>query len=308
MRENPEISIIVPVYNCEPYIEECLKSISNQAFKDFEALIVNDGSTDNSENIIMDFIKKDDRFKLLTKKNGGQSSARNLGLRCAKGKYIAFLDSDDFIKPEFFEKLHTRAEENKLDIVMSGIEVHNEITGEITADDPYFSLLCFNENFDNKIFDYNSCLDFIFRICVVPWNKLYKRRFLNKNNLRFIEGLNFEDNVFFLEAFLKAQRVEIVQEALVCYRFFSLTSYSRTNDKQDFKKLDFFKIVKLQEKILKQNDLYEALKENFEKHKAGTLNYWYKKITYPKAKIIYFALLKLDEIYNKTKMFIFSKK
>ncbi len=308
MNKNPEISIIVPVYNCELYIEECLKSISNQTFKDFEALIVNDGSNDGSENLIIDFINKDDRFKLLTKKNGGQSSARNLGLKCAKGKYVAFLDSDDFIKPDFFEKMHAQAEEKNLDIVMAGIEVHNEITGEITDCDPYFSLKCFDENFDNKIFNYKDCFDFLFRICVVPWNKLYRRNFLNKNNLRFIEKLNFEDNVFFLEAFLKAENVGIIRNALVCYRFFSLTSYSRANDKQDFKKLDFFKIIDLQEKVLKQNELYKTLRENFEKHKAGTLNYWYKKITYPQAKVIYFARLKLDELYNKCKMFIFSKK
>ena len=129
-----------------------------------------------------------------------------------------------------------------------------------------------------------------------------------ERNLRFIEKLNFEDNVFFLEAFLKAQNVGIVRDPLVCYKFFSLTSYSRANNEQDFKKLDFFKIVKLQEKILKQNGLFETLKENFEKHRIGTLNYWYKKITYPKAKAIYFTFLKFDEIVKECKIFIFQKK
>ncbi len=308
MSKNPEITIIVPVYNCEIYIEECLKSISAQTFENFEALIINDGSDDNSETLIMNYVDKDSRFKLLTKENGGQSSARNLGLRCAKGKYIAFLDSDDTIKPDFFEKLYAQAEEKNLDMVMSGIETHNELTSEIRTDDPYFSLLCFDENFDNKVFSFKDCFDFIFRICVVPWNKLYRKKFVTQNNLKFTEKLNFEDNVFFLEAFLKAERVGIIRDPLVCYKFFSLTSYSRANNKQDFKKLDFFKIVKLQEKILKQNKLYETLKENFEKHKVGTLNYWYEKITNSKAKAIYFTLLKLDEIYNKCKVFIFRKK
>lgn len=308
MSKNPEITIIVPVYNCEIYIEECLKSISAQTFENFEALIINDGSDDNSETLIMNYVDKDSRFKLLTKENGGQSSARNLGLRCAKGKYIAFLDSDDTIKPDFFEKLYAQAEEKNLDMVMSGIETHNELTGEIRTDDPYFSLLCFDENFDNKVFSFKDCFDFIFRICVVPWNKLYRKKFVTQNNLKFTEKLNFEDNVFFLEAFLKAERVGIIRDPLVCYKFFSLTSYSRANNEQDFKKLDFFKIVKLQEKILKQNKLYETLKENFEKHKVGTLNYWYEKITNSKAKAIYFILLKLDEIYNKCKVFIFRKK
>ncbi len=308
MRKNPEISIIVPVYNCEIYIEECLESIKSQTFENFEALIVNDGSSDNSEKIIMDFIQKDDRFKLITKKNGGQSSARNLGLRCAKGKYIAFLDSDDYIKPDFLEKLYAEAEEKNLDIALCGIETHNENTGEITTNDPYFSLLCFDKNFDNKIFNYKDCLDFLFRICVVPWNKLYKKKFLEKNQIKFTEKLSFEDNLFFLELFLKAERVGIIREALICYRFCSLTSHSRANNKQDFRKLDFFKIMKLQEKVLKENNLFEILKEKFEQHKIGTLNYWYNKITYTPAKVIYFILLKFEELYKKCYMFIFQKK
>ena len=308
MKKEPEITIIVPVYNCEKYILECLESIASQTFDDFEALIVNDGSNDNSENHIMNFVDKDNRFKLLTKENGGQSSARNLGLRCAKGKYIAFLDSDDTIKPDFFEKLHKEAEDKNLDMIISGIEVHNEKTDEKILNDPYFSLLCFDDNFDGKVFDHRECLEFIFRICVVPWNKLYKRDFLKQNKLKFIEGLNFEDNVFFLEAFLAAQRVGIVREPLVSYRLFSDTSYSRTNGEQDFKKLDFFKIVKLQEEILHKNNLSEMLKDKFENHRAYTLHYWYNKTTYKPVKTLYYLYLKFDEIYRELKMFIFHKK
>ena len=308
MKKEPEITIIVPVYNCEKYILECLESISSQTFGDFEALIINDGSDDNSENLIMNFVDKDNRFKLLTKENGGQSSARNLGLRCAKGKYVAFLDSDDTIKPDFFEKLHKEAENKNLEMVFSGIEVHNEKTDEKILNDPYFSLLCFNDSFDDKVFSYRECLEFIFRICVVPWNKLYRRDFLKQNKLKFIEGLNFEDNVFFLEAFLKAERLGIIREPLVSYRLFSDTSYSRTNGEQDFKKLDFFKIVKLQEEILRKNNLSEVLKDKFENHRAYTLHYWYNKATYKPVKILYYFYLKFDEIYREVKMFIFHKK
>ena len=160
----PCVSIIIPVYNCEKYVLECLKSIACQTFGNFEALVVNDGSDDNSENIIMNFVDKDNRFKLLTKENSGQSSARNLGLRLAKGKYIAFLDSDDTIKPDFFEKLYKEAEEKELDVAISGIEVDNQKTGEKIFDDPYFSLICFGDSFENKVFTYKECLEFIFRI------------------------------------------------------------------------------------------------------------------------------------------------
>ena len=180
MKENPEITIIIPVYNCELYIEECLESVAGQTFENFEALVVNDGSNDASEEIIMNFVNKDSRFKLLTKENGGQSSARNLGLRCAKGKYIAFLDADDYIKPDFFEKLYAQAEEKNLDMAISGIKVLNVKTCKEIYDDPYFSLLYFDDSFDDKVFNYKECLEFIFRICVVPWNKLYRRDFLKQ--------------------------------------------------------------------------------------------------------------------------------
>ena len=102
----PEISIIVPVYNAENYLDNCIKSILNQTFEDFELILVNDGSTDKSSHICNYYKKIDSRIKLINKKNGGVSSARNKGLEVAIGKYIGFVDSDDYIHPKMYETLY----------------------------------------------------------------------------------------------------------------------------------------------------------------------------------------------------------
>ena len=115
----PIVSVIVPVYNSEKYLTEALNSLEEQTFKNFEVIIVNDGSTDNSEKIIKDFVNKNSNFKLINQKNMGPGYAKNTGIRYSKGKYIAFLDSDDFFAPNFLEILYNLAVENKADIAFS---------------------------------------------------------------------------------------------------------------------------------------------------------------------------------------------
>ena len=112
-----KISVIIPVYNCEKFIEKCLQSLVNQTLTDIEIILVNDGSTDNSQKIIEKF--SDTRIKLINKKNGGQSSARNVGLDVANGEYIGFIDSDDWVDSDFFEKLYNTAKKYNADISIS---------------------------------------------------------------------------------------------------------------------------------------------------------------------------------------------
>ena len=114
--KNPEISIIIPVYNVEPYIRRCLDSIKAQTFTDFEAIIVDDSSPDGSIKIAMEFVASDSRFKIVTRENGGLSAARNTGIEHSVGRYIAFIDSDDFIAPTYLEKLYNACEENNADM------------------------------------------------------------------------------------------------------------------------------------------------------------------------------------------------
>ncbi len=113
-----KVSVIVPIYNVEKYLRKSLDSLANQTINDYEVILVNDGSTDNSQSIIDEYVEKYSVFKGFKKENGGMSSARNFGLKYAKGEYIAFVDSDDFVELNFLEKLYDKAKKDKSDVVI----------------------------------------------------------------------------------------------------------------------------------------------------------------------------------------------
>ena len=276
----PKVSVIIPIYNSEKYLEKCLKSLQNQTLKEIEIICINDGSNDSSLDIIKKFTVNDKRFLVLDEKNYGQSHARNQGLKVASGDYIGFLDADDWAENNMFEALYNTATKLDSDIVMSSIITHDYINNRVTCEDPYLSLKCFDESFDNRNFYWNDCKDFLFRICVTPWNKLIRRNKL----VFFPENINFEDNVFTLNLLLTCS-ISLNRTPLVNYRRGSDTSYTFSN--QDYKKLDFFKIIDLERKLLKEKKVYEEIKEYFEKSSQNTLKYWYKKLSNPITKLKY---------------------
>lgn len=272
-----KVSVIIPVYNTSKYLKECLDSLINQTLSDIEIICVDDGSTDMSLEILNDYAAKDQRVKILSQENQGQSVARNFGIKVAKGEYIGFIDSDDWADYHMFENLYNNAKTYDSDISMCSITLCDEKTGEYTTNDPYLTLDLFPESLENRSFTYKNTLDFIFRICVVPWNKIFRREFLINNGLSFIEGLNFEDNVFNLQTIVEAKNISLIKEPLVYYRRASETSY--TFGKSEYKKLDFFKIFEIEEKFLKEKGLYQDLEDYFLLTKKNTLVYWYKKLT-----------------------------
>ena len=121
-----QITVILPVYNVEKYLKQCLDSIVNQTFKDFECLCVNDGSTDNSLSILQEYAQKDKRFKIITQKNGGTSVARNTGIKHTNTKYLTFIDSDDWITENYLEILYNKIEETNADIVRASYKFYFE--------------------------------------------------------------------------------------------------------------------------------------------------------------------------------------
>lgn len=176
-----KVSIIIPVYNTEKYLDKCINSLINQTIKELEFIFVNDGSPDNSVNIIKKYQAKDKRIKLLNKENGGQASARNLGLQKAKGEYIAFLDSDDYVKEDIYETLYNRAKKDDLDIVICNnflvypdkiIKSENNITKE-----------------KEKIILPREYI----MLSPGPCDKLIKRTYLESQNFKFPEGIIYED-------------------------------------------------------------------------------------------------------------------
>ncbi|MGL5357206.1 MAG: glycosyltransferase [Cetobacterium sp.] len=189
-----KVSVIVPVYNVEKYLDKCLKSIVNQTLKDIEIIIVNDGTKDNSEEIILKYEKKDKRIKYYKKENGGLSDARNYGLEKSTGEYISFIDSDDFIDSDMLEKMYNNAKENESDIIVCGFK------------SVYESGIKRTEKKYDKI-KFKDILEISF-----AWNKIYNHSFLKTLNFRFPVGKHFEDMYCIPELAIKTSKITSISE------------------------------------------------------------------------------------------------
>ena len=209
----PRLSIIVPIYNVEKYLSRCIESILNQTFKDFELILVNDGSTDNCKEICEKYKRMDSRIIVANKKNGGLSSARNLGIDISKGDYIGFVDSDDFIDVHMYEILLNTINAYDSDIVICDYYKVNEY------DIKKYEKMKSN-NKDINVENINN-IDAIERIItrdikiVVAWNKIYKRSLFD--NLRYKEGVICEDEFLAHRIFYKCNKVSIINQKLYYY-------------------------------------------------------------------------------------------
>lgn len=158
-----KISVIVPVYNVKKYLPKCLDSIIAQSLKEIEIICVNDGSTDGSDKILNEYANKDNRIKIINRKNGGLSAARNTAIPYAKGKYIGFVDSDDYIEPAMYELMYYNAEHFASQMVICAVHKIDDTTGIVFDDDPYYTLGYFPKTLDGKVFTHYDTKDF-FRI------------------------------------------------------------------------------------------------------------------------------------------------
>lgn len=215
-----EISIIVPVYNVEKYLEKCINSILNQSFEDFEIIIVNDGSTDSSGEIANSLLTRDNRIKVINKENGGLSTARNAGLDVANGNYIGFIDSDDTISPQMYERLYKNIKDTDKDISMCRmLRVEKDkqyptkdfIGKEVLSSDECLKLL-----FLNKI-DQSVC------------NKLFKKKLFQ--DLRFPEGKINEDFSILYRLFNRSMQIGYISKLdyIYYYRSNSITKSNISN-------------------------------------------------------------------------------
>ena len=209
----PAISVIVPIYNVEKYLPQCLDSIIRQTFSNIEIICVNDGSTDNSSEILADYAQKDSRIKIVDKKNGGLSSARNAGMKVATGEFISFIDSDDWIDETMLEKLYNNIVFLDTDISICAVHQFDEEKQQLDDTNAYFTLGYFDKSFDNKVFSYIDAKDFLMNVCVMAWNKLYRKSFLDECQAEFPDGLIFEDGPFFFSIFFKTKK------SFYCKRF-----------------------------------------------------------------------------------------
>lgn len=207
------ISIIIPVYNVEKYINECLDSILSQSYGNYEVILVDDGSSDSSPDICRQYCDKDRRFIYLRKENGGASSARNYGLRIAKGEYIYFVDSDDRLCDDCLKKLTDNIGEN--DFIYFGGYTVDEDTGNIANKNYSYKKEYKQGNGQDVAWELFQNKDFHY----VVWLMFFRHDFLEENKIDFVEGIMYEDMIFVYESFVKANRVSHLCENLYYRRF-----------------------------------------------------------------------------------------
>lgn len=210
-----KVSVILCVYNEEQYVRQAIDSVLSQSLEDFELIIVNDGSTDDTLNIINSY--DDSRIRVIDQENIGLGASRNRAMADASGEYVAFLDGDDWFSSDALEKAYSEAKSKDCDITIFQIKYFDDDTGIVSGND-WFDLNSFDESFDDRVFAPDECRDFLFDLSVNACQKLYKSSFLKKSHAKFVEGIYFEDMPFFFEIFLKAQRICIIRKHLYYHR------------------------------------------------------------------------------------------
>ena len=296
----PKMTVIIPVYNTAPYLYRCLNSVINQRLRELEILVVNDGSTDNSLQILEEFAGKDARIKIINQKNQGPSVARNTGLECATGEYVTFLDSDDWFDPIMCYNMYRKALREKSDIVLCSItcvdsqtdqEVGNTYCNEIFLPQKYF----------RQAFSVKDILPDFLSLPVFACSKVYRRAFLEQHRLRFIPHTFMEDNPFFFESFLHAERISALYARFYYYRINRSASTMSSKDERFF---DHIRIFEYDDALLRNSEHWDGIKELFFNSKLRLINLIHEQLI-PQCKKDFFylaqAYLRKDDLQNYDK-------
>ena len=244
------VSVIVPVYNVEKYLAQCLESLVMQTLESIEIIVVNDGSPDNSQAII-------DRYQALfpnkvfsyLKPNGGLGDARNFGLTKAHGQYIGFIDSDDWIEPTMYEKMYSKAIQEESDLVLCDLEYIWEDNDRTLSMSGYVPKL-----------DKPMC-NAVFLAPLFAWNKLYHRSLFDQKDLRYPLRLWYEDLPVTLPLFAKAKNITYVQDTFIHYRQ-RATSIMGSNNSEKLQ--DIFTVLDIVRKYFVENDLLSEFRDEIE--------------------------------------------
>ena len=246
-----KVSVIVPIYNVEKYLEKCINSLLSQTLEDIQIILVNDGSKDNSGNIAKEYEKNNkDRVIYVEKENGGLSDARNYGLKYATGDFIAFLDSDDYIEKNAYEEMYNKAIEENADYVEC--DFIWEFPNKIRVD---------------KQYPYKNKKEMLSFVRVVAWNKLIKRQLIIDNNLEFPKGLRYEDVEFTYKLIPYINKFAYVDKPFIHYvqREGSIANVQNERTAEIFTVLD--EVIE----FYKKNNIYEEYKEELEYNYARYL-------------------------------------
>ena len=227
-----KLSIVIPVYNTEKYLKKCLDSIFSQTFKDFEVICVDDGSTDNS----LEVLKQFPLVRIIKKQNKGSGAARNIALACTKGEYVLFVDSDDWLVDCAFEKLIRSVETFNTDILIFGAFTYSN--GKLRSGS--YGVKKIPKKYLHKVFNKSDFKDEIFKFPSTAWTKLYKRNFLINNNINFQNIRVGQDQIFFVKSMLQANAIAVLNKNLYCYRKKRPGSVTSVKKKTTFSPVDVF--------------------------------------------------------------------
>ena len=302
----PKVSVIIPVYNVEDYLRECLDSVVNQTLKEIEIICVDDGSTDKSLDILLEYAKKDNRITVLKQENLHAGVARNAGLAVARGEYLSFLDSDDFFELNMHEEMYKKAKEDDADVVVCNAQEYDTKTGKYNVCRFPVSPQLFPdkdcvsaEELGDKLFQANSCL---------AWNKLLNASFVCSINLKCAATKSCNDNVFIYGLLTRAQKIVLYNKVFVNYRVNNPNSLQRS--KASSWECVCLAYVALKKKM-QEMDVYEKYRRTFvNKALQSCLYYWStiegeaKQKLYDALQNKYFDLLDIkdygeDYYYNK---------
>lgn len=256
----PKVSVIIPVYNVEKYLPQCLDSVVKQTLKEIEIICVDDGSTDNSLEILKEYAAKDNRITVIAQKNLHAGVARNAGLAIAKGEYLSFLDSDDFFELNMLEETYNIAEKEKTEIVFYQYKKYNNQTGK--TEETQGINISFPISRNNYVVEnVQSIADRLFTICnPMPWNKLLQHKFIKQEQIYF-QSLKASNDVYFsLVSLACANNITLLYKPYVYYRYNRQDSLKNNRDKSP---LNFYDAYKGIYQTLWNKNIYEKYKTTF---------------------------------------------
>ena len=281
----PKVSVIIPVYNTELYLRECLDSVIHQTLREIEIICVDDGSTDRSLEILREYEARDGRFRVLTQPNVNAGAARNRGLDLARGEYLSFLDADDFFEPKMLERAYATARNCGAEILV--YRCNNYITEEDRYTERQNSIEAANipeiQPFPGTAVKGNLFFTFV----GWAWDKLISRRYIQENGLRFQEQRTTNDLYFTYFALAKAQRIITIDEILAHHRIQLLTSLEATREKSwDC----FYKALIALRDGLRREKLYDRYERDFVNYSVRFTLWNLYTISWPKQEVMFYLL------------------
>lgn len=284
----PKVSVVIPVYNVEKYLRECLESVVNQTLKAIEIICVNDGSTDGSLGILNEYAGRDGRIKVISQTNQGAGAARNAGLNVAVGTYLAVLDADDRYDLSLLEKMYGLAVKDSLDIAVCRSHQLDNRAG-VVFETPW----TIHEEMlpKKKVFSYKDLSSYVFRFCIGwSWDKLFRRDFVEQNHLRFQTLRSQNDALFVFVSLAMAERIEVLGDVLVTHRVNTGTQVSELRDRNP---ACFIEAVRGIKQALEERNRFNEVEQGFDNWCAEHTNWQLSTLSPSSQLLIYYDLVSM---------------